>query len=50
MIFEPAGGGRGREADREDFQLRGPHFQYHVTGRLAIRMDDGNEFIAGLAT
>ena len=24
-----------------------PHFQYHVSGRLAIRMDDGNEFIAG---
>lgn len=24
-----------------------PHFQYHVAGRLAIRMDDGNEFIAG---
>lgn len=24
-----------------------PHFQYHVRGRLAIRMDDGTEFIAG---
>ena len=24
-----------------------PHFQYHVAGRLAIRMDDGTEFIAG---
>ena len=24
-----------------------PHFQYHVSGRLAIRMDDGSEFIAG---
>lgn len=24
-----------------------PHFQYHVSGRLAIRMDDGHEFIAG---
>ena len=24
-----------------------PHFQYHVSGRLAIRMDDGAEFIAG---
>jgi hypothetical protein len=23
-----------------------PHFQYHVSGRLAIRMDDGKEFIA----
>ncbi len=24
-----------------------PHLQYHVNGRLAIRMDDGTEFIAG---
>jgi quercetin dioxygenase-like cupin family protein len=24
-----------------------PHFQYHVSGRLCIRMDDGTEFIAG---
>ena len=24
-----------------------PHFQYHVSGRLAILMDDGAEFIAG---
>ncbi|TMA12734.1 MAG: cupin domain-containing protein [Deltaproteobacteria bacterium] len=24
-----------------------PHFQYHVSGRLAILMDDGKEFIAG---
>lgn len=24
-----------------------PHFQYHVTGRLAIRMDDGTEIEAG---
>jgi hypothetical protein len=23
-----------------------PHFQYHVTGRLAILMDDGSQFIA----
>ena len=23
-----------------------PHFQYHVAGKLAIRMDDGTEFIA----
>ena len=27
-----------------------PHFQYHVSGRLAIRMDDGAEFIAGPGT
>ncbi len=24
-----------------------PHFQYHVSGRLNIRMDDGTEFVAG---
>ena len=24
-----------------------PHFQYHVSGRLGVRMDDGTEFIAG---
>ena len=24
-----------------------PHFQYHLAGRLAIRMDDGSEFVAG---
>jgi hypothetical protein len=24
-----------------------PHFQYHVSGQLAILMDDGTEFIAG---
>jgi hypothetical protein len=23
-----------------------PHFQYHLSGRLAIRMDDGMEFVA----
>jgi len=23
-----------------------PHFQYHVSGRLAIKMDDGTEFVA----
>ena len=24
-----------------------PHFQYHVSGKLGIRMDDGTEMIAG---
>jgi hypothetical protein len=24
-----------------------PHFQYHISGQLAIRMDDGTEFVAG---
>ena len=27
-----------------------PHFQYHVSGKLAIRMDDGTEFVAGPET
>lgn len=26
---------------------RAPHFQYHVSGRLMIHMDDGDEFEAG---
>ena len=25
---------------------KAPHFQYHVCGQLAIRMDDGTEFLA----
>lgn len=24
-----------------------PHFQYHLAGRLSIRMDDGTEIVAG---
>ena len=24
-----------------------PHFQYHLAGQLAIRMDDGTELVAG---
>jgi hypothetical protein len=24
-----------------------PHFQYHISGRLAIRADDGTELVAG---
>jgi hypothetical protein len=24
-----------------------PHFQYHVAGKLGIRMDDGTEMVAG---
>jgi hypothetical protein len=26
---------------------KAPHFQYHVSGQLAIRMDDGTEIVAG---
>ncbi|GIW16343.1 MAG: cupin [Tepidiforma sp.] len=24
-----------------------PHFQYHISGRIAVQMDDGTQFIAG---
>jgi hypothetical protein len=48
LVFEP-----GWRWSRDVKPLAGtssceaPHFQYHVSGKLAIRMDDGNEFIAG---
>jgi hypothetical protein len=35
-----------READRADDELRGTPFPVHVAGKLAIRMDDGTEFVA----
>ena|SRR5438270_681491 len=48
MVFEP--GWRWSQdvkpIARTD-SCQAPHFQYHVSGRLAIRMDDGTEFIAG---
>jgi hypothetical protein len=31
----------------ETASCEAPHFQYHVAGQLAIRMDDGTEFVAG---
>jgi hypothetical protein len=47
LVFEP-GWRWSRDvkpiANTESCQA--PHFQYHVSGRLAIRMDDGTEFIA----
>lgn len=33
-----------RAAAGEDQELRSPHFQYHVSGVLRIKMDDGTEF------
>src|ERR1700694_292592 len=48
LVFEP-----GRRWSNDVKPIAGtasweaPHFQCHVSGRLAIRMDDGNEFIAG---
>jgi hypothetical protein len=48
LVFEP-----GWRWSNDVKQLAGtasceaPHFQYHVSGRLAIRMDDGTEMIAG---
>jgi hypothetical protein len=48
LIFEP---GWRWPADVQPIagtpSCEAPHFQYHVSGRLAIRMDDGSEFIAG---
>ena len=48
LIFEP---GWRWSADVQPIagtpSCEAPHFQYHVSGRLAIRMDDGSEFIAG---
>jgi len=48
MVFEP--GWRWSNdvkpiADTESCEA--PHFQYHVSGQLAIRMDDGAEMVAG---
>src|SRR5437667_2868602 len=34
-------------AQPADSSCEAPHFQYHVSGKLAIRMDDGREFVAG---
>src|SRR5271165_2000996 len=48
LVFEP---GRRWSNDVRPMantaSCEAPHFQYHVSGRLAIRMDDGTEFIAG---
>ena len=48
LIFEP---GWRWSADVQPIagtpSCEAPHFQYHVSGRLAIRMDDGSEFTAG---
>ena len=48
LIFEP--GWRWSEHVRPiagTASCEAPHFQYHVSGRLGIRMEDGTEFIAG---
>jgi len=48
LVFQP--GWRWSEHVRpiaKTHSCEAPHFQYHVSGRLAIRMDDGTEFIAG---
>jgi len=48
LVFEP---GRRWSNDVRPMantaSCEAPHFQYHVSGRLAIRMDDGTEFIGG---
>jgi hypothetical protein len=48
MIFQP--GWRWSNDVRplaKTSSCEAPHFQYHVAGRLGIRMDDGTELIAG---
>ncbi len=34
------------QTDHGHRQLTAPHFQYYVSGRLAIRMDTGTGFVA----
>jgi len=36
-----------RETSRGTNSCEAPHFQYHLSGRLRIRMDDGTEIEAG---
>jgi hypothetical protein len=47
LVFEP---GFRWSNDLKDVagtdSCEAPHFQYHVAGALAIRMDDGTEFVA----
>lgn len=47
MVFEP---GWRWSNDVEPIagtaSCEAPHFQYHVSGEFAIRMDDGTEFVA----
>jgi hypothetical protein len=48
LVFEP--GWRWSNDVRPIAQTascEAPHFQYHFSGRLGIRMDDGTEFVAG---
>jgi quercetin dioxygenase-like cupin family protein len=47
LVFEP--GFRWSEHLKDiagTASCEAPHFQYHVAGKLAIKMDDGTEFIA----
>ena len=47
MTFEP--GSRGSNDVKPiagTDSCEAPHFQYHVSGRLGIRMDDGTEMVA----
>jgi hypothetical protein len=48
MVFQP--GWRWSNDVRplaKTSSCQAPHFQYHVAGRLGIRMDDGTELIVG---
>src|SRR2546421_4542017 len=48
LVFEP---GRRWSNDVKPIantdSCEAPHFQYHLSGQLAIRMDDGTELVAG---
>src|SRR3979411_3179464 len=47
MVFDP--GGRCSNDVKpiaNTPSCQAPHFQYHVSGKLAIRMDDGTELVA----
>ena len=47
LVFEPGWRwSKDVKALAKTESCQAPHFQYHVSGRLAIKMDDGTEFIA----
>lgn len=48
LVFQPGWRwSKDLKAIAKTASCEAPHFQYHVSGRLAIKMDDGTEFVAG---
>ncbi len=48
LVFEPGWRwSKDVEPIAKTESCEAPHFQFHVSGRLAIRMDDGTQFEAG---